>query len=346
MKIAPAIRIGLTILGIALVVIAFAGVLGVGVVANRPPLRIAVALRDLSQGERLSDADVRLVDQVLDPALARLYVQDGDLPRYLGGYVVDVVRRGDPLNRVKIATGQDALGNRYSLVLTDTDDVVMVLPVNPDLIPSKVAAGDFVNIAYFVGSDSNLQLPDATPAAPSLVYGVPAVTPALPGLKATDVPTDSPTPQLVMPVADLMLEHVPVLDVNYEQVQNPNAMGGSQGGEPLYVNGPIKSIVVRVPRSHQTVLTFASAAGRVRYAIASPLDQPAAMRPRGVVDWKRMVDLLRWKEEQAALHGETITQSLYPAYTPLAPVFLAPTATASPAPLPPALPTAAPIKKP
>lgn len=315
MKVAPALRIALTLLGLLIVVAAFAGVLLLGAATNKPPLRIVVSARDFAPGEPISIGDLRIVEQVLDPNLASLYVQEADLPAYANAFAVDPIRRGDPLNKVKLTLNADS-PKRYALVLNNPDDVVMVLPVSPDVIPSRIAAGDFVNINFVVGSESAMsKLPGETPTP----FAAPMITPAV---VLSPEMTLSPTPDLVLPIADLMLEHVPVLDVTYEQVQNMNArssMNGEASDSPAYVDGAIKSIVVRVPKGYQTLLTFASATGKLRYAISSPLVQTANVKPNGVVDWKRMADLLRWKEAQAIAAGQTLTGSIYPNYVPPAP---------------------------
>jgi hypothetical protein len=328
MKVAPALRIALTLLGMLIVVAAFAGVLLLGTAANKPALRIVVSARDFAPGEQLSTGDLRIVEQVLDPNLASLYVQEADLSAYAGAYAVDPIRRGDPLNKVKL-TLNVVNPKRYALALDNPDDVVMVLPVSPDVIPSKIAAGDFVNINFVVGSESSMsQLPGETPAP----FAAPIITPAI--VLSPDMAL-SPTPDLVLPIADLMLEHVPVLDVTYEQVQNLNAassMNGEGSESPATVDGAIKSIVVRVPKGYQTLLAFASATGKLRYAISSPLVQASTLKPNGVVDWKRMADLLRWKQAQAIAAGQTLTGSIYPNYVPPTPQLIQ-TFTAPP-PLP------------
>jgi hypothetical protein len=298
-----------------IVVAAFAGVLLLGAATNKPPLRIVVSARDFAPGEQLSMNDLRVVEQVLDPNLASLYVQEADLPAYAGAFAVDPIRRGDPLNKIKL-TLNAVNPKRYALALDNPDNVVMVLPVSADVIPSKIAAGDFVNINFVVGSDSAMsQLPGETPTpfvAPVIFNGNQPITPAV--VMSPELAL-SPTPDLVLPVADLMLEHVPVLDVSYEQVQNLNARSmNDETGESTYVDGAIKSIVVRVPKSYQTLLAFASATGKLRYAISSPLVQASTLKPNGVVDWKRMADLLRWKEAQAIAAGQTLTGSIYPNY--------------------------------
>ena len=78
MSLKPVIRIGMVLLGIALVVGAFAAVLMLGVGTNPPPLHVAVAVRDVQAGERLQAADYRVVEQIIDPRLAALYVQENE----------------------------------------------------------------------------------------------------------------------------------------------------------------------------------------------------------------------------------------------------------------------------
>ena len=212
-KLAPVLRVGFVLLGALMVVAAFAGVIFLGIGTNPPPLRIAVVTRDLPRGESLRPGDFRVVEQIIDPRLAQLYVQENELPSYLGAYVIDTLRKGDPLNKVKLARGKDSqLHQRYALVLNNPDDVVMTLPVNPDIIPSRISAGDFVNILFAGGSEGGLsRLPDET------------VVPELPSALNTQVLPMAILPNLdiALPLADLMLEHVEVLDVNYPGRRRP-----------------------------------------------------------------------------------------------------------------------------
>jgi hypothetical protein len=339
MKVAPAIRIVLTVLGIALVIIAFVAVVGFGAATNPPTLRVAVAVRDLNAGDQLSSRDYRIVEQIIDPGLARLYVQEGELPTYEGAYVVDSMRRGDPLNKVKLAAGDSAGVRRYALVLTDSNDVVMVLPANPDIIPNQISTGDFVNILFAGGAEVGInQLPDATqtPQQQSLgiVTTVPASTPVPASqITVTQTPTPTATPRIVLPMSDLMLERVPVLAVNYQQIQNPDYGAGGTNTDRPFLDGPITSIVVRVPRAYQTLLGFAVAASKLRFAIASPLLTVREVRPQLGVDWQAYMDMYRWKQMQTDLRGETLTRTLFPLYTPIAPqVVVAPAANVLPTP--------------
>jgi Flp pilus assembly protein CpaB len=318
MKIAPGIRIALTLVGILVVVIAFLGVMYVGMLNNPPPLHIAVALRDIASGERLGQGDYQIMDQVLDPRLGTLYVQEAEVASFVGVVVVDNIRRGDPLNKARfMRTGDGTSGalSRYGLALTDTSQVIMVLPVKPEFIPSKVKNGDHVNILFAAGDGGLARLPESTPPAVGLAMTGP---PIIPGSEAATnllmtmtVGLSNTRPAIVLPLADVLLEHIEVLDVQYEQVQNQNY---SPDSPQVYVNGPINAIVVRVPKTYQTILTFASVMGKVRFAISSPLMTTQDRSPQPGVDWGKIVALYRWKEDVAIARGETLTQTLFPNY--------------------------------
>jgi hypothetical protein len=311
LRFAPVIRISLVVIGALLVVGAFVGVLTLGIGTNPPPLHIAVAARDIPQGEHLRQGDYRIVEQIIDPRLAQLYVQEDEVAQFSGAYVVETLRKGDPINKVKLAMDANGAGlRRYALALKDPGFVIMTLPVNPDVIPAKISAGDYVNILFAGGSETGItRLPDAT--------SVPALPDALPvdaaAMNATLALTAvAPTPQVVLPLADLMLEHVEVLDVNFQQVQNANYGMNASSGEQPFVNGPITSIVVKVPRSHQTLLAFGASVSKLRFSIASPALNAATLQPQLGVDWGKYINLYRWKEAQVAGRGETLTETLYP----------------------------------
>lgn len=357
MKLAPAIRVVLTVIGLVLVVGAFVFVLFVGAASNPPPLRIVVAAADIPAGDTFAPGMYRVEDQIIDPGLARLYVQEHELDRYHGALVVDVIRRGDPVSKVRLATGEAGASlRRYTLVLTDPEEVVMTLPVNPAVIPGKVSAGDHVNILFVAGRDIAIaRFPDPTEAPPTptpeptrfaadIDFTQPTPTPTggmPPELQASPTPTLTPTPIIVLPLADLMLERVPVLEVIHQQIQNPNYAVG--GDSRAWIDGPIQAIVVRVPRAYQTVLAFAAAAGDLRYAIASPALEAADILPGAGVDWKRYAEMYRWKVMESIGRGETLTETLFPLYTPVVPP-TAPAPPPSPTPLPELPQSAAPAE--
>ena len=310
-------RIGMLLVAALMIVGAFAAVTLIGIGTNPPPLRIAVATRDIQVGERLKPSDYRVVEQILDPLLASLYIQGDEVATYEGAFVVDVFRKGDPLNKKKLSSDKSGLsGSRYALVLDDPNEVIMTLPANPDIIPGKLAPGDYINILFSSGSEGGISaLPDSKlrSTLPDMPQPVPGNVSGQMDTGLNGVLSDTkPQQEIVLPLADLMLEHVTVLDINYQQIQNPNY--GSDGGAdaPAFVNGPITSIVVKVPRSHQTLLTFGISTSRLRYAIASPRMEAKQLKPELSMDWAAYMAAYRWKQEQVAARGETLTQTLYP----------------------------------
>ena len=325
MKVSPAIRVALTVVGALIVIAAFLGTLYIGALNNPPPLRIIIAQRDLQRGDRLSMSDIAVENQVINPALGKLYVQEQELGSYTGAYVIDNIRRGDPLNKVRLSTdnqqSRSGAMSRYGLLLTDTNQVVMVLPVSADLIPSKIKSGDYVNILFAVGSEGGLnQLPKTTPDSVAIDQPISANDPRVLGTPMPSISNiQAPKLPIDLPLADVLLEHIEVLDVNYQQIQNPGYGSADAPNAAAFINGPITSIVMRVPRSYQTILAFAAANGKVRYAISSPMLDAASIQPSAGVDWGQIVELYRWKSEQSLLRGETLTQTLYPSYAPPTP---------------------------
>jgi hypothetical protein len=324
-QIRPAVRLLLTLFGVLLVVGAFAGVLLLGNMTSRPTLRVAVAARDLNVGDRLRASDYRIVDQVIDPSLGRLYVQASEADAFLDKVIVDVIRRGDPLNKVKLASGNDVSTlRRYTLVLTDAEDVLMTLPVNPDLIPPKLSAGDYVNILFTAGDETGTnRLPNELSVnGASLVSSSPTPLPALPAPADPNAPTPtpepSPTPVVALPLADLMLQRIPVVDVTYQKIQNPNyGSADAASSDQPFIDGPITSIVVKVPRQFQTLLGFGIATSKLRFAIASPVK--SEIRPEIGVDWNTYLQFYRWKQEQVAMRGDTVNSVVFPGYLPSTP---------------------------
>jgi len=328
MKVAPAIRALLTLVGLIVVIGAFAGVLVLGASDRPRPLRVAIVARDIGAGDAVQETDLRIVEQVVDASLARLWVQEDELPEYLGRVAIDPMRRGDPLSKAKLVSGQ-AGGGRYAAILDDPEAVIMTLPVDPRLIPERIARGDRINLIVALGSGNFERFPDPTPEPPTptpqpTAFGAADPQGSSPGpilptpeaalidaITATLTPT--PTPAILMPMADLILESVEVIDVIRERRQNPQF--GQAAGQPAFIEGNIQALIVRVPRSYQTVLSWASAASALRFAIASPLlDPTAAPLPRAGIDWKGYGELYRWKVEQSVARGETLSNTLYPAY--------------------------------
>jgi hypothetical protein len=323
-----------------LVIGAFVGVLVTGTSTNQPVLRVAVAVRDLAVGERLTESDFRIVDQIIDPALARLYIQAADVPVFLGAPAIDVIRRGDPLNRIKFAADDDAAQiRRYTLVLTDANDVLMTIPVDPDLIPPDIAPGDMINVLFIAGDESGTrQLPErhdsatATPTASTIVGSLPQDLPTPAPFEAfgsREVPTptvSSATEHMALPMADVMLQRVPVVDVTRKQVQNPAYTGAQTDSAQPYIDGAISSIVVRVPREAQTLLGFGIATSKLRFTIVSPLASVSDVQPDLGMDWHAYMTFYSWKQQLAIARGGSLRVALYPSLSSTAAPTRQPTA--------------------
>lgn len=337
-QIHPLTRALLTLFGLLLVAGAFAGVLMLGTMTSKPTLRVAVALRDLTAGERLQPTDYRIVEQIIDPSLGRLYVQAQEVDEYHDNTVVDVIRRGDPLNKVKLANG-DGIGTqrRYTLVLTNPNEVLMTLPVNPDLIPPKLTSGDTINVLFTAGDEAGTnRLPQDTSDAQmngastfaTVATALPLPAPADP---SQPTPTAAPTatPQVALPLADLMLQRVLVVDVTFQKIQNPNyGSGEGASADQPFIDGPITSIVVKVPREYQTLLGFGIASSKLRFTIASP--NANDNRPELSMDWNTYLQFYHWKRAQVAMRGESVNNVVFPGYQPMtSTVTLQPQAAAS-----------------
>ena len=315
MKVPPAIRVALTLFGILIVFAAFGGVIVVGALRNPPPLRIAVAFRELPAGAKLQPDDIKIEDQMLDPRLASLYVQEVDLNAYIGATSVDNIRRGEPLIKDKFATDDAARSsNRYSAQLTDPNLVVITLPANPDIIPGKVKAGDFVNIIFAAGAETNLsRLPSAKDPQVGVQFAAPAnASPEVQQIDGMQMTMTVAQNTVDLPLADVLLEHVEILDVNYAQAQNAMYSNADAQSAQAYSTGPISGIIVRVPRSYQAFLAFAAANGKIRYAVSSPLLDAKTIQPQAGVDWGKVIEMYRWKSQQSLERGETLTTTLYP----------------------------------
>lgn len=318
----PAARIFLSLLGLALVAGAFIAVLSIGAMTNKPTLKIAVAVRDLNVGERLQLGDFRIEDQIIDPRLARLYVQSFEADKFINNVIVDVVRRGDPLNKIKLANGDDALATRrYTLVLTDANDILMTIPVNPDIIPPNISSGDHVNILFIAGDESGTrQLPTTVESAADVDSETSnATAPSLPtpgnGDVPTAIPTPTATPVVSLPLADVLLQRVLIIDVIRQRLQNPNYGSGENTSDQPYMDGPISGIVVKVPVRFQTLLGFGIASSKLRFSIAAPI--ASDNRPEMGMDWNTYMQFYHWKQEQAAARGDTVEGAVFPSYQPI-----------------------------
>jgi hypothetical protein len=122
---------------------------------------------------------------------------------------------------------------------------------------------------------------------------------------------------MALPLADIMLERVEILEVNRASPEGGQGGAGSEAGGATRDGGPVTSIVVRVPRSFQTLLAFGASTSQLRYAIVSPMADTVAHAPAPAMSWGKYAELIAWKERQAVARGETLTTTLFPKYRAL-----------------------------
>jgi hypothetical protein len=123
---------------------------------------------------------------------------------------------------------------------------------------------------------------------------------------------------MALPLADVMLESVEILDVNRVAAGRPGESNDGAAGDDL--SGPVTSIVVRVPRAYQTLLAFGASTSQLRYAIVSPsaiTADVAGRVPAPAMSWGKYAELIAWKERQARARGDALTTTLFPRYRPL-----------------------------
>jgi len=207
---------------------AFAAIVMFGAVFNPAPYRLVVALKDLPPYTVLEPSMLGTDAQTMNPKVAARLVQEAELGSYLGGMLIEPIHAGEPLRRMAVvAPDNPAARKRLALALTDPGRVAMVIPAKPDIVPDSVEPGDFVNLAMAVGSVQ--QSGDGRTAAPA-GPNAPA-TPAPASLKEA---ADRTAASVMPPFAKIVLQDVPVLQVQRQQVQNPNfgvGFGGDQAGD-------------------------------------------------------------------------------------------------------------------
>lgn len=293
------IRRSLTlVLGLVLTVGAFLGFLLWGRLTNPPPYRVVVAIEKIPPFSELQE-DMFVVDeQIIAPQVAQRYVLEQEMELYLQAVPIEPLYIGEPLTKNRLLLPDNPRSQyRLSLALDDPSMVAMVIPVDGKSSVSELAAGDHVNIEFAVG---------ARGVTPSLV-AVPPEEEATGGEE-----------EVVLPLAKTLLQRVPVLRVNFEQIPNPNyglgaGFDGASGAvERPFLKGEIESIVVLIPESEQEMLTFALENGTIRIALVSPLAVEEPMVPLPGVMWPDFVERFLGERGAAATYTVTDTYTITP----------------------------------
>ena len=293
------IRRSLTlVLGLLLTVGAFLGFLLWGRLANPPPYRVVVAVENIPPFTELREEMFVVDEQIIAPQVAQRYVLEEELELYLQAVPIESLYIGEPLtkNRLLLSENPRSL-YRLSLGLDDPSMVAMVIPVDGDSSVSELAVGDHVNIEFAAGGQG--------------------ATPSLMAAPSEEEPTGDEE-EVILPLAKTLLQRVPVLRVNFEQIPNPNyglgaGFDGARGAvERPFLKGEIESIVVLIPESEQEMLTFALENGAIRVALVSPLAVEEPMVPLPGVMWPDFVERFLGERGAAATYTVTDTYTITP----------------------------------
>ncbi len=271
-------------IGLLLVIGAFLGFLVWGSLTNPAPYRVAVALKDIPPGGEIKLDSVTVDEQIINPRVAQRFILESELSQYLGGVAVENIFTGEPLTKLRIATGNVAQrSKRLALALRDERLVAMVIPVTPKTSPQEIVPGDLVNLVWGVGNSTALNFAEQ----PSTNTNQRTATP-------TPRPSDAPD-KVVLPVARTLLHRSVVARVNFQQIPNPNYATASIGGantnrEPPFLQGPIESLVVLVPRETQEMVAFALNNGTVHITLWSSQVEPGEVTPLPGVMWSDVLN--------------------------------------------------------
>ncbi len=257
----------LLIIGIVLTLLAVSGLLLAGRLLYPPAVRIPVALADLPAGSVLTRAQFRLEEwNGLETAtLNALYTAD-DFP--LGAVTRVDLPAGSPLYKAYVETATTAdFVTRLSLRVRAQGKVVMAVPVQPDSGGNLPRPGDEIDLLFAIGTlqaDAVENPPEPTPSAAWI--GLPAERESQPL-----------TTSLPLPLATLLLENLPVLQIEQEQLTTP---ANYDNAAPAVTAGDTLRIYVAVTREQAETLAFLLHTGEARLVV-HPAGLPEAY-PGGV----------------------------------------------------------------
>ncbi|MBI3913121.1 MAG: hypothetical protein HY327_02825 [Chloroflexi bacterium] len=282
-------------IGIVLAGLAFGGFLILGGLMAPPPYSVVIALDDIPAYTRIDESVLGLDAQHVNSQVAHTLILREEVDQYLGGFVVENIHAGEPLRKSAIiAPNNPAAANRLALILSDPNQVVMVIPVDAKNAPAQLAPTDRVDLIIGLATGvlpntgtstfSNLI---ATPTPFSSVAFPTNPTPGRPAALPTAAAPVISVPQnlfpgdMNLPASKIVLDNVPIVAVRFQQIPNPafanaslNFTNGDQNSRtsvPAYVKGDIESVTVLITRASAELVTWAMDNGRVHLALRSPL---------------------------------------------------------------------------
>lgn len=345
-------------IGIVLAVLAFVGFLMLGGMMAPPPYSVVVAVQDIPAYSTLDPNALGVDAQRINSQVAHTLVLHEEVDQYVGGFVLENIRAGEPLRKGAIVAPDNPQAiNRIALVMTDPDKVAMVVPVDPKTAPSQIAPGDWVDLVVGLapgnisaGSNSTFSnlLTPPTPVSPFVfAQDKPLVSfSPTPASGARPMPTLPPNPSplnpsmnngsvgandMNLPADKVVIQNVLVLAVRFQQVPNPafTGSGGSFGqtqqsqtaSQPAYIQGDIQTVTVLVPRSSVELVTFGMDNGRVHLVLLPAKTGQAANSAQAPTFGITFNDVLAWMMRERALvaNGQTQPSASQPTAVALPP---------------------------
>ena len=167
-------------IGILLAGLAFAGFLMLGGMMAPPPYSVVVAVQDIPAYSTLDTGSLGVDAERINSEVANTLVSRDEIDQYAGGFVLENIHAGEPLRKSAIvAPGNPQAADRLALVMTDSNKVAAIVPVDPKTAPSQIEPGDWVDLVVGLapgnistGSNSTFSdlLTPPTPVSPIVAY--------------------------------------------------------------------------------------------------------------------------------------------------------------------------------
>jgi len=301
----------LIVLGVAVLVVVFIGILFAGQIFNPPPVSVAIAVVDIPAGTVLTRDMVAMDSVHMNAKVIGGLVREGDMDTFVGGTIVEPVHKYQPLPKAAIsAEGNPAAANRLALGLSDPNLVGMVVPVNQATSPEAIVEGDYVDLNFGVNSSTQFGAmlttkPTESPFGSSQSFGPAAGPTALP---PTELAATTPTPEplLMLPVAKTIVSDAKVMAVIREEKTSTVQDTSDSQLRTVSVPGKIIALVVAIPREAQELLQFAIDNGSVRVAVLSAKVTETTSgdhKPTLGMTWNDLVSLVRMDRDAVLATG-------------------------------------------
>ncbi len=272
----------LLLIGIGLAVVAVVAIFLIGTLINPAPIQVPVAVSNLPAGTVMEPAQFRLEawQGVRPETLAALYTAQ-TFP--VGAQTLVDVPAGSPLYRAHVAAPENAdYAVRLSEYVSGTHKVIVTLPVKPHLGGNVIVNGDQVDLIFSLGTVQARQLestPEPTPALAPFGQPAPRATP----------PVEELTQTLDLPVSVFVLQNIPVLRVEREQIVTSGGGLPGQDVQPTVIEGDALRLYLVVTRPQAEALAFLQAHGEVLLGL-----HPADGRPETYPGGLTWTDFEEW----------------------------------------------------